>query len=277
MPSSSGRSGAPWAWGGGRVLGLQHDACPNSARTCTAAGWSTGGLIQGVSICSRVCDPVSPQNPKSPLRTCPTGFGCYPTSSGAGTSCASDDDCMPGTYCNSPTGGVCAKYCYAATDCPGTQSCVHFSSSVFAGRSEVGVCLGGSGGGSGGSSGTSNDASVDAPSTGAASTIYHLLNKGFPCGPTGAFFITPSGLIASLSEGGSTSTLAHGESVDFAVPLGATRSFSVQCCSSSSFCTTSIVKSTCSSEGCCSASSTLLLSGDGSAEQTVGVCPNLPF
>ena len=89
--------------------------CPmvDSAQFCDSTYWDDVNMIAGVSVCSRVCDPVKPQNPRSPLLACPVGFGCsaagtsYPgatdceSQSGSGvsgSSCSADSDCSPGFY-----------------------------------------------------------------------------------------------------------------------------------------------------------------------------------
>ena len=52
--------------------------CPavDTAQSCDSTYWDSTNTIAGVSVCSRVCDPVYPQNPRSPLLACPVGFGC---------------------------------------------------------------------------------------------------------------------------------------------------------------------------------------------------------
>ncbi len=94
------------------ILTAPWSIVPNLA---TQPTWDDVNTIPGVSVCSRVCDPVKPQNPRSPLLACPVGFGCcsmgtsYPgasdceSQSGSGVSgstCSTDDDCTPGFYCS---------------------------------------------------------------------------------------------------------------------------------------------------------------------------------
>jgi len=129
--------------------------CPavDSAHSCVQTNWSPGVEMLGVLVCVSVCDPVSPQNPRSPLSACPVGFGCssWGTSlpgatdcepqSGTGitgSACATDGDCVPGYYCSN--GNVCVKYCYTVADCPTGTTCVSFSTPNYAGTTQVNHC-----------------------------------------------------------------------------------------------------------------------------------------
>jgi hypothetical protein len=129
--------------------------CPavDTARACLPTVWSsTGADILGVSVCARVCDPVSPQNPRSPLLACPVGFGCdsgdsFPGVSGCrrqsgtgveGSACLAANDCVPGYYCS--LGNVCMKFCFANADCPAGTTCNPFSPLNYAGTTQVGYC-----------------------------------------------------------------------------------------------------------------------------------------
>lgn len=131
--------------------------CPmvDSAQSCDSTSWDGTTTISGVSVCSRVCDPVKPQSPRSPLLACPVGFGCfsmdsYPgasdceSQSGSGVSgstCVTDDDCKPGFYCGTgSTGDTCFKYCYTVADCPAGMTCVAFSTPNYAGTTQVNHC-----------------------------------------------------------------------------------------------------------------------------------------
>jgi hypothetical protein len=124
----------------------------DGTRLCTQTTWdSTGAPIPGVLYCERICDPVSPQSPRSPLLPCPPGFGCTASVSdgvtfcepGAGTGttgayCAGDSDCSPGYYCD--LDGSCYKFCYSSTDCPGGNTCQLFSPAAYAGSRALGAC-----------------------------------------------------------------------------------------------------------------------------------------
>ncbi len=129
--------------------------CPavDTARECAPTYWDSTSTIAGVFVCVRVCDPVSPQSPRSPLLACPAGFGCssagtsYPGASncvqqpGTGVSdsaCSEDADCTPGYYCS--VGGTCIKYCYTSVDCPTGMTCVSFSTANYAGTVQVNHC-----------------------------------------------------------------------------------------------------------------------------------------
>lgn len=129
----------------------------DSAQSCDSTYWgdANNDTIDGVSVCSRVCDPVKPQSPRSPLLACPVGFGCfsmdsYPgasdceSQSGSGVSgstCVTDNDCKPGFYCGTgSTGDTCFKYCYTAADCPTGMTCVSFSTPNYAGTTQVNHC-----------------------------------------------------------------------------------------------------------------------------------------
>jgi hypothetical protein len=118
---------------------------------CLQPTWSSGNGISGVSVCAKICDPVSPQNPMAPLRACPAGFGCYPHTSGASycmkqtgigvtdSYCLSYSDCAPGYICLISI-SACAKYCFTNRDCPLGMTCYPVSPSYYAGFSEVGYC-----------------------------------------------------------------------------------------------------------------------------------------
>ncbi|HJX63637.1 MAG TPA: hypothetical protein VJ860_06755 [Polyangia bacterium] len=126
--------------------------CPEVDMTqgCLQTYWSSGDEIWGVSVCAEICDPVSPQHPTVPLRACPAGFGCSANAWGdsycqkqtgtgvANSYCASDTDCVPGYYCADDY--TCTKYCFSTTDCPTGTICNSFSSSYYAGFTEVGYC-----------------------------------------------------------------------------------------------------------------------------------------
>jgi len=47
--------------------------CPavDGTQSCNQTYWDSVNTIAGVSVCSRVCDPVNPQTPRSPLLACP--------------------------------------------------------------------------------------------------------------------------------------------------------------------------------------------------------------
>lgn len=128
--------------------------CPmvDSAQSCDPTYWDDVNVIAGVSVCSRVCDPVKPQSPRSPLLACPVGFGCfsmdsYPGASDcepqsgsgvSGSTCSTDKDCSPGFYCS--LGDTCIKYCYTVADCPAGMTCVAFSPPNYAGTTQVNHC-----------------------------------------------------------------------------------------------------------------------------------------
>ena len=131
--------------------------CPEVDMTqgCLQIYWPNGDYMTGVSVCAEICDPVSPQNPKSPLQSCPAGFGCSADQNGdsycqkqAGTgvadsSCPSgfDSECAPGYFCDY-SGNTCVKYCFVdGNNCPLGTTCYAFSPSYYAGfLSEVGYC-----------------------------------------------------------------------------------------------------------------------------------------
>jgi hypothetical protein len=141
--------------------------CPAVGGIGNCAQTTWGGEtddILGVKVCNRICDPVNPQNPRSPLLACPAGFECSTDSSGAsdcfesgsapsGSSCTYDDDCLPGYYC-SGTANVCRRFCWTQTDCPTGTTCLAFSPATYIGTFAVSGCVPGAGsGGSGGSGG----------------------------------------------------------------------------------------------------------------------------
>ena len=127
--------------------------CPmvDMTQGCLQISWASGNDITGVSVCAEICDPVSPQNPKSPLRACPAGFGCSSDTLGdsycqkqagfgvTNSSCSHDSDCRPGYFCDT-SGLSCVKYCYTINDCPTGTTCNFFSTANYAGNTEVGYC-----------------------------------------------------------------------------------------------------------------------------------------
>jgi hypothetical protein len=161
------------------------------------------------------------------------------------------------------------------------------SGGLAGGRGGAGGAAG-AGGTTASSSGTAgstggNDAGVDA-CTGSSGTTYHLHNYGSICK---AMYYTTE---AQLTSGSSTSTIAYGDVADIYVPLGTTQSFSVLCCTlpppAVGSCTMGV---TLTSDNCkspqtgeaagvycyCTNTSSLMLSGNGCAEQTVSICPTL--
>jgi hypothetical protein len=133
--------------------------CPlvDTARSCSQAFWSANQPVAGVFTCVRVCDPVRPQNPNSPLLACPLGFGCIPDVANpgpsdciqqlgtgvTGTPCTTYQDCAPGFICDSDLSLTCFKWCFTNLDCP-TGTCTLGSTVAatpfFAGAREVGLC-----------------------------------------------------------------------------------------------------------------------------------------
>ncbi len=124
----------------------------DTARSCEPTYWDSTNIIAGVSTCARVCDPVSPQSPRSPLLACPVGFGCYPMDSFpgasncepksgtgvAGSTCKADSDCTPGFYCSK--GGSCYKFCAIDADCPTGKTCNPWTTPNYAGTTSIGGC-----------------------------------------------------------------------------------------------------------------------------------------
>jgi hypothetical protein len=135
---------------------LADSDCPlvAQARACMPTYWiGTKTAIPGVSVCAQVCDPVSPQYPRSPLQACPVGFGCGPSSSNPGASncvpqpgygisystCTGIFDCAPGYYCTNS--GICAQFCYSDLDCMESyETCHPFSPPAYASTYQVGYC-----------------------------------------------------------------------------------------------------------------------------------------
>jgi hypothetical protein len=127
-------------------------AAVDSAQACLPTYWDAVNTIPGVSVCARVCDPVFPQNPRSPLLACPAGFGCDSAESlpgasncvrqsGAGVTysdCLTLSDCAPGYYCSN--GNYCLKYCFSVANCPANSTCNTFSTPNYAGTAQVGYC-----------------------------------------------------------------------------------------------------------------------------------------
>ena len=125
----------------------------DSAQNCLSTYWqATSATIPGVSVCARVCDPVAPQHPRSPLLACPAGLGCVPAPGPPGASncipqpgtgiadspCSKTTDCVPGFYCSSWY--ACTKFCSTSADCAIGYTCYPFSPVQYAGTTEVGYC-----------------------------------------------------------------------------------------------------------------------------------------
>lgn len=120
------------------------------AQKCEQIDWLDGTPIPGVSVCARICDPVHPQNPKSPLQSCPASFRCDPLNNAPGatvcspagtatmgSSCTIDTDCIAGLFC---AANSCRAYCFTDSDCNGGTCSFGFSPAVIAGTYTVGYC-----------------------------------------------------------------------------------------------------------------------------------------
>lgn len=105
---------------------------------------------RSVGSCAEICDPVSPQAPRAPLASCPSGFRCQAGGANglshcargallrSGASCTESLECAPGHACelNALT---CRQYCYADADCD-SGSCDEAASVGLAGTVDVFVC-----------------------------------------------------------------------------------------------------------------------------------------
>jgi hypothetical protein len=132
--------------------------CPLVAgvQSCLATYWDAQQTVSipGVKVCARICDPTHPQSPRTPFLSCPAGFSCSSSPTGAsfcfkatplpaGSACTSDADCPAGNSCTgtSATTLVCKQYCLSNSDCAvGTTCQFTWSPSEYAGTSEVGYC-----------------------------------------------------------------------------------------------------------------------------------------
>ena len=128
--------------------------CPSigGARKCKTTVWSSKSTIPGVNVCNRVCDPINPQSPRSPLLSCPPGFGCIGDTNGAsdcykagtgtsGASCSANTDCAPGHLCVTTKGvSLCRPACSTNTDCPSGSICQALSPPLPAGQFGIGWC-----------------------------------------------------------------------------------------------------------------------------------------
>jgi hypothetical protein len=121
-------------------------------QSCEQTTWASDKTnILGVLVCERICDPVHPQAPTTPLLSCPIGFNCSSDPTGAsyclkasplpvGSICTSESDCPAGNYCSSTT-GLCNRYCMSSSDCAiGTTCQFTWSPSEYAGAYVVGYC-----------------------------------------------------------------------------------------------------------------------------------------
>jgi len=132
--------------------------CPLVAgvQSCVPTYWDANQTVSipGVKVCARICDPAHPQSPRTPFLSCPAGFSCSSSSTGAsfcfkasplpaGSACTSDADCPAGNSCTgtSATTLVCKQYCLANSDCAvGTTCQFAWSPPEYAGNQEVGYC-----------------------------------------------------------------------------------------------------------------------------------------
>jgi hypothetical protein len=132
--------------------------CPLVAgvQSCLPTYWDANQTmsIPGVKVCARICDPTHPQSPRTPFLSCPTGFSCSSSPTGAsfcfkatplsaGSACTSDTDCPAGYTCtgSSATTLVCKQYCLTSSDCAAGTTCQFaWSPPEYAGNQEVGYC-----------------------------------------------------------------------------------------------------------------------------------------
>ncbi len=125
--------------------------CPEvgGVQSCRPTFWSGDVEIAGVQVCSWICDPAQPQDPRPPLLPCPEGFGCVSAEDGAtgcrkiesaaeeGAECEDQGDCAPGLYCSA--GSTCHRYCLTSFDCLGGV-CDVMDPPQLAGNHDVGYC-----------------------------------------------------------------------------------------------------------------------------------------
>jgi Cys-rich repeat protein len=132
--------------------------CPLVAgvQSCLATYWDAQQTVSipGVKVCARICDPAHPQSPRTPFLSCPPGFSCSSSPTGAsfcfkatplpaGSACTSEADCPAGNFCAGTiaTPGVCKQYCLTSSDCAAGTTCQFaWSPPEYAGNQEVGYC-----------------------------------------------------------------------------------------------------------------------------------------
>lgn len=132
--------------------------CPLVAglQSCMPTYWDANQTmsIPGVKVCARICDPAHPQAPRTPFLSCPVGFSCSSSPTGAsfcfkatplpaGSACTADADCPAGNSCTgtSATTLVCKQYCLSNSDCAAGTTCQFaWSPPQYAGTSPVGYC-----------------------------------------------------------------------------------------------------------------------------------------
>jgi len=163
--SGAGQCGIGAACVGGVCTPICKNAgdCGGGYNTCAQVNNSSGTAIPGFTVCSRTCDPVSPQSSASPYAACGASTNCLPASDhgsfciapvGSGTqgsdcttaSAPDQSKCAASYACIStdPFGftGTCFKMCHVGSnvDCPSGKTCGSFGTKLYAGPTEIGYC-----------------------------------------------------------------------------------------------------------------------------------------
>jgi hypothetical protein len=143
--------------------------CPGAYRACVGVNNMSNAAIPGMNVCTQFCDPVSPQSSTGGFSPCGPNVACEPntaangrvstclgptTASGTqGADCTTnntydDTKCAPGYGCTGLTifGTTiyeCLHFCDVGAStgqCPSSTSCGSFTTKLYAGAQEIGVC-----------------------------------------------------------------------------------------------------------------------------------------
>jgi hypothetical protein len=145
------------------TTGVPSADCSSGTAECYQLQDTNANNIPNDKVCSQNCDPTNPTSTAAGFSPCGPNVNCWPdadhyawclgptkATGTQGADCtntagtATDPTkCAPGYYCNVGTlSGTCYKMCHVALtgECPTSTTCKSFSTKMYAGSAEIGVC-----------------------------------------------------------------------------------------------------------------------------------------